>query len=81
MEIEYACMASKAGSTFELSVGDQSIPGTVESTGSWSEYRTFELGSILVSSTGTVQVGIKPIEMPAGAVMNLRAVRLAPADK
>ncbi|MEW6249710.1 MAG: alpha-L-fucosidase [Planctomycetota bacterium] len=88
-EITYACPPENAGSKFTVAIaGDPQSPpaaaeitlnGTVESTGSWTTFRTFKLPGTFVLPGGENRVFARATLMPAGAVMNLRSLRLAPA--
>lgn len=77
VEIEYACEPGSAGSTFAIEVGGQRLTGRIESTGSWYDYRRALLGQVMLKP-GATQLSVRPLTMPHGAVMNLRAVRLHP---
>jgi alpha-L-fucosidase len=77
VEISYACEPGSAGSEFEILAGDQKVTGHVESTGSWSSFKTVPLGRIKIAKAGPAVVAVKPLKMPRGAVMNLRTIRLA----
>jgi alpha-L-fucosidase len=76
VKLTYACDNGADGSEYTVAVDDSSVKGKVESTGSWGDYKTIDLGTIHVSSGGHKKLIIKPISMPHGAVMNLRAVTL-----
>jgi hypothetical protein len=50
----------------------------VASTGSWTAFQSKTLGQIRLSA-GRNTIAVRVKEMPRGAVMNLRQVRLVPA--
>lgn len=79
VEIEYAVEPASAGSTFQVAVDQAKVQGTAAATGGWSSFRTLNLGSIVVSSSGLHKLTVSALTMPKGAVMNLRGVRLTPA--
>jgi len=79
VEMVYACPDDVAGSTFSVNVGDASVAGTVEKTGSWDRFRTRKLDTLSLSA-GTHELTVVPQTMPHGAVMNLQSVRLAPVQ-
>jgi hypothetical protein len=79
VELEYACEAPAAGSTFEVSVDGSSVKGSVESTGSWSIFKTLSLGTVNLTGAERHKLIVRALSMPHGAVMNLRSVRLKPA--
>ena len=76
--ITYACDPSAAGSQFEITAGDGKITGEVDATASWENFKKLQLGTITVTSAGKVTFTIKPTNVPNGAVMNLRSIRLVP---
>ncbi|CAN5669389.1 hypothetical protein BH11ARM2_BH11ARM2_00710 [soil metagenome] len=75
VELEYACEPDSAGSTFAVEVAGQTLVGTVESTGDWYTYHRVNLGKVSLPA-GKAELTVRPLSMPHGAVMNLRAVRL-----
>jgi alpha-L-fucosidase len=80
VELEYACDAGSYGSTVAVSIAgeDQSVSGTVESTGGWDAFRALHLPGTLHLPAGKSEVRVSAVSMPRGAVMNLRRVTLAP---
>ncbi|MBI4556907.1 MAG: alpha-L-fucosidase [Candidatus Hydrogenedentes bacterium] len=76
VELNYACNNGAGGSEFTVTLGDQSLSGKVNETGTWRDYKTEAIGTLKVTQPGRFELSIKPVAMPAGAVMNLRAVVL-----
>ena len=79
LELELACPADSAGSTFEVQVGGQTVKGKVSSTGSWETFQKVDLGKIALVTPGRMKLVLKPTAKPGLAVMNLRAVRFVPS--
>lgn len=78
--VTYACPLENAGSRFSVGVeGGRRLEGTVEATGSWTDFRDFTLGDLYLR-TGRHTLSVRVSEMPRGAVMNLQKVVLAPAQ-
>jgi alpha-L-fucosidase len=77
VEVTYACDPTTAGATYRVRIGDRSIQGRVESTGSWTTWRTASLGVIELLG-GPATCVVEPVTKPGFAVMNLRSLRLAP---
>ncbi len=78
VKITYACPQEYAGSRFTAGVeGGERLEGIVEATGSWSEFKDFVLGEITLMPGENV-FSVRVIEMPRGAVMNLKSVVLEP---
>jgi alpha-L-fucosidase len=75
--IEYSCEPASAGSTYSVAVGGDSLMGKVSATGSWSDFRTEPLG-VMSLLPGKQRLSVTPTDMPHGAVMNLRSIRLTP---
>jgi len=79
VRIIYACPNGTAGSTFDLGIGPGHLKGTVAGTGSsWSDFREFNAGRVILPRPGRYPVTVKPVEMPGFAVMNLKAIELIP---
>ncbi len=78
VEIALSCIPKDAGSHFTVTVADQPLDGTVESTGDWNKFVTQSLGTVTVSKSGRYMVTVRPTTMPGGAVMNLQSVTLKP---
>lgn len=77
VEITYACDPATPGATYRVRIGDQTVEGHVEPTGSWTTWRTAALGEVELTG-GPVTCIVEPLSKPGFAVMNLRAVRLSP---
>ena len=73
--IEYAC-APDNGGTFRLNVAGAELAGRAESTGSWTTFVSSDLGEVEIANPGRFEVEVRPVGMPAGALMNLKCVRL-----
>ena len=73
--IEYACDLGNGG-TFSLNVAGQDLTGRAKPTGSWTGFVSLELGEIEINHAGRIELAVRPIEIPAGALMNLKSVRL-----
>ena len=79
----YACGTGSGGGagggTFRLRVGSNELAGRIEETGSWTGFRTLELGGVAIAHAGRHELTVEPIEIPRGALMNLQAIVLHPA--
>jgi len=73
--INYACDPEFPGSTVVVSVGDQSVQGTIRDTSAWSSYITQELGEIELES-GAQTVSIQASAVANRFVCNLRKIEL-----
>ncbi|MBN2269721.1 MAG: alpha-L-fucosidase [Sedimentisphaerales bacterium] len=79
VEIEYACTNGSEDSEYIVWLAGNELAGKVEQTGSWTDFKSFKLGTVRVDKAGGCTLTVKPKTMPKGAVMNLKSVRLAPA--
>ena len=70
--------ASPSGSEIAVAIGDATLPGRLESTGSWYRYTTLPLGRVVIPSTGDLAVRVRCTKPVGGAVMNLKAIVLTP---
>jgi len=77
VEITYSSERGTGGSEFLVEVGDQSLKGVVEETGSWTNFVKKDLGRVTLSP-GRYTLAVRPLTNPGGAVMNLQRVRLVP---
>jgi alpha-L-fucosidase len=78
VHVTYACPADNEGSKF--SVGPDkgaAATGAVKSTGSWTSFKEEGVGSLSLKPGRQVLV-VRATDMPRGAVMNLKCVRLVP---
>lgn len=78
VKVTYACPPENAGSRFSVGIeGGRRLEGTVESTGSWTDFRDLVLGETTVPA-GKQTLSVRVSAMPRGAVMNLQKVVLEP---
>jgi alpha-L-fucosidase len=77
LELELACENSSAGATVELFVNDQKRTLVVEGTGAWSTFKKVNLGTIRLTAANQ-KLLVRPLQMPGGAVMNLRGIKISP---
>lgn len=73
--IDYACPNEDAGSTFTVASGEAKVSGTVVGTGSWSTFQAVSLGQLSLKG-GRQKLTVSVSNMPHGAVMNLRLIKL-----
>jgi alpha-L-fucosidase len=78
VEVTYACDTGAEGTGYAVVVGNEWVTGRVETTGSWTEFRTDDLGTVEIPEAGDYRLAVKPLVMPRYAVMNLQSVRLLP---
>jgi len=79
VELTYS-LASKS-SEIEISLGEAKVTGMIQSTGSWYEYTTVDLGYLYIDHRNASQLAVKCLKKNGGAVMNLKAVTLRPAPE
>jgi alpha-L-fucosidase len=78
VELVYAC-APGHGGEFVLALGDEKRAGKIESTGGWDAYKTMNVGAVQLPAR-KVSVTVKPGGNFQQALMNLKSVRLTPAQ-
>ena len=76
VSVNYSCDPQFPGSTIVVSVGSQSVQGTIRDTGAWSSYVTQELGTINLQA-GTRTVSVRASSVANRFVCNLRTVVLS----
>jgi alpha-L-fucosidase len=76
--VELACEPGQEGSRYRVSAGDAIVEDTVPATKEWADFVTRDLGEIEMTRPGRTRLTVAAQDMPHGAVMNLRSVRLVP---
>jgi beta-mannosidase len=71
-----SCPNGEEGSTYTVSVGDQSVPGTVAATGSFDKYQNTTLGTVQIPQAGDTTLVVRATSKPHRFVMNLKSVTL-----
>ncbi|MGE0757044.1 MAG: c-type cytochrome, partial [Pirellulaceae bacterium] len=77
VSVDYACAPPAAGNRFLLTVGSQTLGGTVESTGSWDEYRSQSVGRVTLDA-GPTELTVRSDGAVRGALFDLRQIVLRP---
>jgi hypothetical protein len=77
VDILQGCGRGHGGSTVRLEAGDSHLNFTVEETGHFQNFVWRTLGTVTLSK-GRSTIALRPQNKRAGAVMDVRAVRLAP---
>jgi alpha-L-fucosidase len=78
VKLEYACQPGNQGGRFRVRVDNGTLTGRISETDSWTDFRTLDVGRMLIRRTGMRELIVEPIEIPNGALMNLKQVRLEP---
>ena len=75
--LEVACEPGTAGGTFEVTIGSQTVTGTVPATKNWDTFVKVKLGPMTLVTPGDYTVTVKPTKMGSYALMNLRSLSLS----
>ncbi|MBC8354455.1 MAG: c-type cytochrome [Planctomycetes bacterium] len=75
--IDYACPDDTAGNRWRLSIGQQTLRGVVQGTGSWDDYRSIAAGEIEVPA-GQSQLVFRSDGNIRSNLLDLRGIRLVP---
>lgn len=85
VDLSYAADEAARGARFEISVTALDSDGraerlevAVEVTGGWTAFTGWARVGEVDKPPGPVQVAVRPVALPQGVLMNLRAVRLVP---
>jgi hypothetical protein len=73
-----ACGKGSGGSEYTVSVGEQVIKDIVPDTGAFTNFIERTIGSFTLPKPGDYTIAVKPVKKPGLAVMDLRAITLAP---
>ncbi|GEO03381.1 hypothetical protein AAE02nite_10450 [Adhaeribacter aerolatus] len=77
--LEWSVSDQEAGKPFVFKVGDQTLTGTVEPSGSWEDFKTVKIGHLKLRS-GRQKMVFKPnSKFDTGAILDLREIKLVPA--
>jgi putative membrane-bound dehydrogenase-like protein len=77
--LDYACAAESAGNSYAIEVAGRALTGTVAATGAdWSRYKRLMIGKLKLEP-GQHRLIVRADAPVRGALMDLRAVALAPA--
>jgi hypothetical protein len=74
-----SCGAKSGGSEVLFAIDDQVIRDIVPETGSFTTWTNRNIGTFNLRTAGTYTITVKPQTKPGLAVMDLRAITLAPA--
>jgi hypothetical protein len=78
VQILQGCGQGQGGSEVTISVGGQELVFTVEETGHFQNFKNRTLGTIELAAGDDDTLQLRPRKMAAGAVMDVRQVRLVP---
>lgn len=77
----YAAIDSFEGGKYTVSLGTETIGGTVHSTGKWYRYGTFPVGVLHVDEPGTYTLTMRPKDEGAEYLMYLKSMLLVPEKR
>ena len=78
VRIRYSAREESSGARFVITVGGQTLTGTVVATGEGYQYRTFDLGAVKLTNAGSYTVEIKPIAESDRNLMFFQKLDLIP---
>ena len=78
--VEYAAPSGRGGSLFEVEVAGQVRQGDVHATGAPDRFLPQPMMTAVDLEAGPQRLVVRALEAPRGFVMNLRRVRLVPAE-
>jgi len=76
VEIAFACDDGSGDSEYTVGVGDQKLSDKIEATGSWTDFKSKELGKIKLDKAGRHTLEVRATSKPNLAVMNLKSITL-----
>jgi putative membrane-bound dehydrogenase-like protein len=78
--LDWACADESAGNAYVLEGGKEPLRGKVKATGGWDKYRQEKVGTVTLAA-GTQRLTVRPDGELRRALMDLRGVRLVPANR
>lgn len=80
VEVWQGCGKGQGGSEVAVEVDDARLSMTVLETGHFQIFIPRRVGQVVLASAGSHTLAIRPVRKRAGAVMDVRQVRLVPVD-
>lgn len=80
LEVWQGCGKDQGGSDVVVEAGGQKFPFVVEDTGGFQNFKARQLGKVKLAA-GKHTITVKPQNKKKAAVMDIRWVKLIPADK
>ncbi|QDV36473.1 hypothetical protein [Tautonia plasticadhaerens] len=79
--VEYGAPAGRGGATFEVVAADQRRQAAVHATGGASRFLPQPMKGAIDLPGGPNRLEVRALDAPGGLVMNLRRIRLVPAQE
>jgi alpha-L-fucosidase len=79
--VEYASVPGCDANEYFVMAGNKRMPGKVENTGGWYNYKTFYLGNVDLRSAEQIRMVIKAYKLGQCSLMNLKSIKLVPIIK
>ena len=80
IEVLQGCGTGQGGSDVAVHVGEKKFPFVVEDTGGFQMFKPRIVGEVEIAKEGKYSLEIRAIKKAKGAVMDVRQIRLIPAD-
>jgi len=80
IEVLQGCGAGQGGSDVFVNVGDKKFPFVVEDTGGFQMFKPRIIGEVEIPKAGKYSLEIRVVKKAKSAVMDVRQIRLIPAD-
>ena len=78
VRIRYAAKPEWAGRKFAVQLGNGDLTGTVQATGEWYTYKTFDLGTVTIARKGPLTVTVHPADKRPANLMYFESLTLEP---
>ena len=78
VQLKYAARSEWQGGKYSLTIGSQTLSGTVEPTGEDFDYRTIDLGKITLAQAGPISVRLQPADTYEHDLMQFQSLYLNP---
>lgn len=78
VSVTYSCANGAEGSLFVVEAGDVKLESTSQASGSWSSYRSDNIGMIELTKSGRCTIAVKPKAEHKWKVIGLKTVVLTP---
>ena len=77
--LKYTTASKESIGSYEVSVGEQKLPATVQPTANENESRTVSLGRVTLAP-GKYEIAVRPVDIKGNELMRLFYVSLSPVQ-
>jgi hypothetical protein len=81
VDVWLGCGKGQGGSEVAVEAGGKRLAWTVQDTGHFQNFVPVRIGELTLEAAGPATLAVRPVRKRAGAVMDVRQIRLVPSGK